>query len=146
MTATQLLIGDECPCLDRGDERDDRPGQRGDDRDLRRSECGRRRRAVAAARIGFESEAWQSLTPDATRRILWRIAELIETNAAELAALETADQGQPTFVSTTINIPLAAQTFRYYAGWATKLEGKVSPVSIRVSSPTSSDVRSASPV
>ncbi|GAC50750.1 aldehyde dehydrogenase family protein [Gordonia aichiensis] len=86
--------------------------------------------AVAAARAGFESAAWRSLTADARGKILWRIAELIERNAEELAALETADQGQPIFVSTNVSIPLAAQTFRYYAGWATKLEGKVSPVSI----------------
>jgi acyl-CoA reductase-like NAD-dependent aldehyde dehydrogenase len=86
--------------------------------------------AVAAARAGFESHAWQSMTPDARGRVLWRIADLIEENAQELAALETFDQGQPTSISSNVSIPLAAQTFRYYAGWATKLEGKVSPVSI----------------
>jgi aldehyde dehydrogenase (NAD+)/betaine-aldehyde dehydrogenase len=86
--------------------------------------------AVAAARAGFESDEWQSLTPDARGRILWQIADLLEENAAELAELETSDQGQPTFISTNVSVPLAAQTFRYYAGWATKLEGKVSPVSI----------------
>ncbi|WP_312035779.1 aldehyde dehydrogenase family protein [Gordonia paraffinivorans] len=86
--------------------------------------------AVAAARAGFESDEWRSLTPDARGKVLWRIADLIEENGAELAALETSDQGQPIGVSTNVSIPLAAQTFRYYAGWATKLEGKVSPVSI----------------
>ncbi|MGW0038397.1 aldehyde dehydrogenase family protein [Gordonia sp. NPDC003376] len=86
--------------------------------------------AVAAARTGFESDAWQSMTPDARGKILWRVAELIEENAEELATIETTDQGQPISVSRSVSIPLAAQTFRYYAGWSTKLEGKVSPVSI----------------
>ncbi|MEU6657667.1 aldehyde dehydrogenase family protein [Streptomyces sp. NPDC046821] len=86
--------------------------------------------AVDAARAGFESDAWRSLTPDARGRLLWRIADLIEAHGTELAELETRDQGQPTFVSTGISVPLAAQVFRYYAGYATKLEGKVSPVSV----------------
>ncbi|MDP5182537.1 aldehyde dehydrogenase family protein [Blastococcus sp. BMG 814] len=86
--------------------------------------------AVAAARAGFESDAWQSLSPDARGKLLWKVAELIEENGQELAALETMDQGQPIFISSNVNVPLAAQVFRYYAGFATKIEGKVSPVSI----------------
>src|SRR4051812_37438941 len=86
--------------------------------------------AVAAARAGFESDAWQGMTPDVRGRLLWKIADLLERDAEELAALETLDQGQPIFISAGINLPLAAQVFRYYAGWATKIEGKVSPVSI----------------
>ncbi|MEU3855163.1 aldehyde dehydrogenase family protein [Streptomyces sp. NPDC029554] len=86
--------------------------------------------AVASARKGFESDEWQSMSPDHRGKLLWRIGELIEENAEELAALETLDQGQPTFVSTNISVPLAAQVFRYYAGYTTKIEGKVSPVSI----------------
>jgi aldehyde dehydrogenase (NAD+)/betaine-aldehyde dehydrogenase len=86
--------------------------------------------AVAAARSGFESDAWQSMNFDERGQILWRIAELLDENAAEIAALETLDQGQPTFVSMGISLPLAAQVFRYYAGYATKIEGRISPVSI----------------
>ncbi|MBZ6083668.1 aldehyde dehydrogenase family protein [Streptomyces olivaceus] len=86
--------------------------------------------AVASARKGFESDEWQSMSPDARGKLLWRIGELIEKNTEELAALETLDQGQPTFMSTNVSVPLAAQVFRYYAGYTTKIEGKVSPVSI----------------
>lgn len=86
--------------------------------------------AVAAARAGFESDAWQGMSPDQRGRLLWRVAELLERDAEEIAALETLDQGQPTFISAGINVPLSAQVFRYYAGFATKIEGKVSPVSI----------------
>ncbi len=86
--------------------------------------------AVASARAGFESDAWQGMTPDQRGKVLWRIAELLERDADQIAALETLDQGMPSFVSAGINLPLAAQVFRYYAGFATKIEGKVSPVSI----------------
>lgn len=86
--------------------------------------------AVAAATAGFESDAWQGMTPDQRGQLLWRIADLLDRDAAEIAALETLDQGQPSFVSAGINLPLAAQVFRYYAGFATKIEGKVSPISI----------------
>jgi acyl-CoA reductase-like NAD-dependent aldehyde dehydrogenase len=86
--------------------------------------------AVASARVGFESDAWQGMTPDQRGKVLWRIAELLERDADQIAALETLDQGMPSFVSGGINLPLAAQVFRYYAGFATKIEGKVSPISI----------------
>jgi acyl-CoA reductase-like NAD-dependent aldehyde dehydrogenase len=86
--------------------------------------------AVAAARAGFESDAWQGMTPDERGRLLWRIADLLERDADEIAALETLDQGQPIFMSSGVNLPLAAQVFRYYAGYPTKLAGKVAPLSI----------------
>ena len=86
--------------------------------------------AVAAARAGYESDAWRGMTPDERGRLLWRIAELLERDADEIAALETLDQGQPIFMSTGVNLPLAAQVFRYYAGFATKIDGRVAPISI----------------
>ena len=86
--------------------------------------------AVASARAGFESDSWQGMTPDERGKVLWRIAELLERDADQIAALETLDQGMPSFVSGGISLPLAAQVFRYYAGFATKIEGKVSPISI----------------
>ncbi|MET0416448.1 MAG: aldehyde dehydrogenase family protein, partial [Actinoplanes sp.] len=86
--------------------------------------------AVAAARTAFEDPAWRDLTPDARGRLLWRVADLIERDAANIAELETRDQGQPISMSTGVNVVLAAQVFRYYAGWATKIEGKLSSVSV----------------
>lgn len=86
--------------------------------------------AVSAAREALHAEEWASLTPDARGRLLWRVAELIERDADEIARLETLDQGQPMSMSREVNIPLAAQVFRYYAGYATKLEGRVSQISI----------------
>jgi acyl-CoA reductase-like NAD-dependent aldehyde dehydrogenase len=86
--------------------------------------------AVASARSAFESAQWRDMTPDRRGQLLWRVAELLEREAGALAELETRDNGQPIAMSGGVNLPLAAQVFRYYAGWATKIEGKLSSVSI----------------
>jgi acyl-CoA reductase-like NAD-dependent aldehyde dehydrogenase len=87
-------------------------------------------RAVAAARKAFESGPWPKLTPSQRGRLLWKVAELIEQNAEELAQLETLDNGKPIKYSRGGDVPLTADHFRYFAGWATKLEGNTIPVSI----------------
>src|SRR5207245_3139610 len=48
--------------------------------------------------------------------------------ADELARLETQDNGKPIFESRQVDIPAAAETFYYYAGWCTKIEGATIPV------------------
>jgi acyl-CoA reductase-like NAD-dependent aldehyde dehydrogenase len=52
-------------------------------------------RAVAAARKAFEGGAWPRLTPSQRGRLLWKLADLIEEHADELALLETLDNGKP---------------------------------------------------
>jgi acyl-CoA reductase-like NAD-dependent aldehyde dehydrogenase len=52
---------------------------------------------------------------------------LIDANAAELAQLETLDNGKAINESKNIDIPMAAETFRYYAGWVTKIYGETNP-------------------
>ncbi|MGY4099346.1 aldehyde dehydrogenase family protein [Nocardia sp. R16R-3T] len=86
--------------------------------------------AVAAARRALTDPAWRSLVPAARARLLWKVADLIDQNVEELARLETRDQGQPLQVATTVSLTMAAEVFRYYAGWCTKIEGKTSAVSI----------------
>lgn len=86
--------------------------------------------AVAAAAKAFESSEWAGMMPAARARLLWRIADLIEEHAEELARLETRDQGQPFGISSAISVPNAVEHFRYYAGWATKLHGVTVPLSI----------------
>ncbi len=87
-------------------------------------------RAVAAARKAFESGPWPKLTPSQRGRLLWKLADLIEKNAEELAQLETLDNGKPIKYSRAADVPLTADHFRYFAGWASKLEGETIPVSI----------------
>jgi acyl-CoA reductase-like NAD-dependent aldehyde dehydrogenase len=84
-------------------------------------------RAVEAARGAFEDPAWRDMAPAARAQLLWRVAELVDEHVDELAALETADQGQPYTLSRFVMIPSVAEHFRYFAGWVTKIEGDVLP-------------------
>jgi aldehyde dehydrogenase (NAD+)/betaine-aldehyde dehydrogenase len=76
----------------------------------------------------FDDGAWASLPGAQRARILWRVADLIEEHAGELARLETRDQGQPLSISAGFSVPMAAEVFRYYAGWCTKIESTAGPV------------------
>jgi acyl-CoA reductase-like NAD-dependent aldehyde dehydrogenase len=87
-------------------------------------------RAVAAAREAFDKGPWSRLSGEERAQFLWKTAELIERYADELAELETLDNGKPLRVARRGDIPFAARHFRYYAGWAGKLEGNTIPVSI----------------
>jgi phenylacetaldehyde dehydrogenase len=80
-------------------------------------------RAVAAARASFDDARWRGLTPAARQRILWRVAELIDANVTQLAELECLDGGKVFTAARDHEVPHAAETFRYYAGWCTKLDG-----------------------
>jgi acyl-CoA reductase-like NAD-dependent aldehyde dehydrogenase len=86
--------------------------------------------AVQAAQAAFENSAWSEMPGEERGRMLWKIADLIEANADQLAELETIDNGKPLRVARRGDIPAAANHFRYYAGWAGKLEGSTIPVSI----------------
>jgi acyl-CoA reductase-like NAD-dependent aldehyde dehydrogenase len=80
-------------------------------------------RAVAAARRSFEGRVWRDLPPAERAKVLWRIGDLIDENAQELAELDSLDNGKPINEMLLFDVPLSAATFRYYAGWATKLDG-----------------------
>src|SRR6266496_2522280 len=86
--------------------------------------------AVQAAREAFRSDGpWQSLSPANRAQVLWRIGELIDEHADELAELETRDQGQPIGIARQVSVAASAEHFRYYAGWVTKLAGDTNPLS-----------------
>jgi acyl-CoA reductase-like NAD-dependent aldehyde dehydrogenase len=87
-------------------------------------------RAVHAARAAFEHSSWSQISGEERGRMLWKVADLIEEHADELAELETLDNGKPLRTSRRGDIPAAVKHFRYYAGWAGKLEGTTIPVSI----------------
>jgi acyl-CoA reductase-like NAD-dependent aldehyde dehydrogenase len=84
--------------------------------------------AVQAARQAFEVGPWREMSAAERARILWRIGDLLEQHADELGQLETLNNGKPIFESRQIDVPMAAEVFRYYAGWATKLQGETIPV------------------
>ncbi len=83
--------------------------------------------AVKHARKAFEEGKWATMGPHQRTRYLLKIADLIEKHAEELAELETLDNGKPIFESKNIDIPGAAETFRYYAGWSSKIYGDTNP-------------------
>ena len=80
-------------------------------------------RAVSAARRAFdEGSAWRRFTPRQRERLLWKMGDLLDENANEFAQLESIDNGKP--VSSALgDVATAADLFRYFAGWATKIEG-----------------------
>ena len=83
-------------------------------------------RAVRAARAAFEP--WSRMKPADRQRILWRIGDLVLEHADELGRLETLDNGKPIFESRQIDVPMVANCFHYFSGWATKLAGETLPV------------------
>jgi len=86
-------------------------------------------RAVKAARRAFEEGPWPEMLPAERSHLLWKIADLIDQNRDELAELETLDNGKPVFFSRMVDVPSVIETFRYFSGWATKIEGNTIPLS-----------------
>jgi acyl-CoA reductase-like NAD-dependent aldehyde dehydrogenase len=87
-------------------------------------------RAVASARAAFEDGRWRDLGPRDKKKILFRLAELMERDAEELALLESLDVGKPIRDARAVDIPLAINTCRWYAEALDKVYGEVgtSPV------------------
>ncbi|MBK0127937.1 aldehyde dehydrogenase family protein, partial [Pantoea sp. S61] len=77
-------------------------------------------RAVQAAARAFESDAWRGLTAGARGKLLLKLADLIERDAAKLARLETLDTGK-IIRETQAQIAYVAEYYRFYAGLADKM-------------------------
>lgn len=86
-------------------------------------------RAVKAARKAFEGE-WSLWTPAQRQRLLFQISEKIYENAEVFAQLESLDNGKSVAVAQGVDVTWTAELFAYYAGWATKIEGRTIPVSV----------------
>jgi acyl-CoA reductase-like NAD-dependent aldehyde dehydrogenase len=83
--------------------------------------------AVSAARAAFEDPKWRAMDAADRGKLLWRIGDAIEARAAELVRIEVTDNGKP-LREAQIDIREAIDSFRYYAGWTTKLQGDTLPV------------------
>jgi phenylacetaldehyde dehydrogenase len=86
--------------------------------------------AVAGARRAFTAGPWARMNGAERGKILWKIGDLIEQHLEEFAQLESLDNGKPIAVARAADVPLAADMFRYMAGWATKLEGRTLSLSV----------------
>ncbi len=85
-------------------------------------------KAVAAARHAFDKGPWKKMNARERGKILYRLADLVEKNIEELAKLESLDNGKPLADARAADLPLAIDCYRYYAGWADKIEGKTIPI------------------
>ena len=84
-------------------------------------------RAVRGARAAFESGVWSRAAPKDRRRVLARLAELIDRDREQLALTETIDVGKPIIKSRTVDLPSAIDAIDYYAEAIDKVYGEVAP-------------------
>jgi acyl-CoA reductase-like NAD-dependent aldehyde dehydrogenase len=84
-------------------------------------------RAVAAAREALDGP-WASLPASGRERLMLALAEAIEAHEQELAEIESLDNGKPVGLARYVDVRGTAAHLRYFAGWPTKIEGAVLPV------------------
>jgi acyl-CoA reductase-like NAD-dependent aldehyde dehydrogenase len=85
-------------------------------------------RAVSAAREAFDDGRWSGIAAAKRTRAMLALAEALEDHADELAELESLDNGKPVKLARRVDVPLAVEHLRYFAGWPTKIAGDVLPV------------------
>jgi len=71
--------------------------------------------AIASARTAFDFGPWPRLSLKERREYILKISQGILDKAGELANLETQNNGKPIKESTFMDIPSAAETFKYFA-------------------------------
>jgi aldehyde dehydrogenase (NAD+) len=84
--------------------------------------------AVAAARDALENGPWATIDARDRGRMIYKLADLMEAELDDLAALETLDNGKPIRDAKAADLPLAIDCLRYYAGFADKIHGQTIPV------------------
>ena len=78
-------------------------------------------KAVRAARRA-QRRSWGQLAGKERAKYLFRISRILQERSREFAVLELMDSGKPIKESRDVDVPLAANHFWYYAGWADKLD------------------------
>lgn len=85
--------------------------------------------AVAAARAAFDDGTWSQAHPAERKKVLLKLAELIEDNARTLALIESLDSGKPILECETVDVPETAGVIRWHAELIDKIYDQVSPPS-----------------
>jgi acyl-CoA reductase-like NAD-dependent aldehyde dehydrogenase len=85
-------------------------------------------RAVKAARRALEEGPWQTVPAADRARLIYRLADLVEANADELAELESLDNGKPVKLARIVDVSQTVAWLRHFAGWAERVRGEVIPV------------------
>ena len=84
--------------------------------------------AVTAARGALEHGEWAEMDARDRGKLMYKLADLIEDELEELAALESLDNGKPISDSRAADLPLTIDCLRYYAGYADKIHGQTIPI------------------
>jgi betaine-aldehyde dehydrogenase len=80
--------------------------------------------AVAAARAAFYDGRWSRLTPGERSKAMWKLADLMEAKAEELARVESENTGKPyAFLSLGGDLPFAIDNLRFFAAAARDTHG-----------------------
>ena len=87
-------------------------------------------KAVAAARRAFDQGPWGKMRGAERERLLMKLADLLEANAQSFAEVESLDNGKSAGMAQAVDVAVAVDTIRYMAGWATKIEGATSDISV----------------
>jgi acyl-CoA reductase-like NAD-dependent aldehyde dehydrogenase len=81
--------------------------------------------AVKAARASFEDGRWRKKAPREKKKLMFKLAELMERDLEELAFFETLDMGKPIRDSLSVDIPTSINSIRWYAEALDKVYGEV---------------------
>jgi 4-(gamma-glutamylamino)butanal dehydrogenase len=84
-------------------------------------------RAIASARRAFDDGRWSGMAPAARKKILYKLADLIEREALALTVLGVRDNGTEINMAIKAEAGSAAGTFRYYAEAIDKVYGEIAP-------------------
>ncbi|KAF3704852.1 Mitochondrial 10-formyltetrahydrofolate dehydrogenase [Channa argus] len=85
-------------------------------------------RAVAAAKEAYDNGPWGRMNPRDRGSLLYRLADLMEEHQEELATIESIDSGAVYTLALKTHVGMSIQTFRYFAGWCDKIQGKTIPI------------------
>ena len=80
--------------------------------------------AVAAARAAFDDGPWSRMKPNERERVLLKLADLLERDAAEFAEIEAVNSGRTVPNTRAFDVDLSVDYLRYMAGWSTKIGGE----------------------
>uniref|UniRef100_A0A0L8GLQ4 10-formyltetrahydrofolate dehydrogenase n=1 Tax=Octopus bimaculoides TaxID=37653 RepID=A0A0L8GLQ4_OCTBM len=85
-------------------------------------------RAVEAAKEAFENGEWGRMNARDRGGLMYRLADLMDKHREELATIESIDAGAVYTLALKTHIGMSIDTFRYFAGWCDKIQGKTIPI------------------
>jgi len=84
--------------------------------------------AVQAAKDAFETGLWRKMNARDRGRVMYKLADLMEEHKEELAIIESLDSGAVYTLALKTHVGMSIDTFRYFAGWCDKIQGKTIPI------------------